>query len=214
MPNPSDSDGDDDDFVSRDEDPALAGFDSEYVKESYEVTPNTAAIAKDLAEFWLTSMQLVHAAATVAVIREVPGVRPNLGTEYFLEATAWLHQVLTVGATEWGAPVLPEYLRAGGLPPHVVVALRVLHRERWMTDHWYSRVLDGAPDLIKIVACASRIATLRAERPSATKYEWRALTYDTKHWLGPITFDMPPPWGTWLRAQLEELSAGARDGHE
>lgn len=196
-----------------DDDPALVGLDPDV--ESLTVTVEVVAVAEELANLWLSPTDLAHAAATVAVIREMPGIR-DTDTQQFLEGIGWLHAVLADGESEWGEKVSPEWLAKGGMPPQVILAVRMLTRERWRTPHGYARTLDGAPDLIKIVACASRIAKLREVRESATTYEWAGLVYDTTHWLAPITFDMPPPWGAWLRTRLEELSASreARTSHE
>lgn len=129
----------------------------------------------------------------VLVLRAMPGVRPSLGTQSFMEALAWV------------TGVDPNQL-TGHLPEHVLLGARLLRREKWMTLDGYYRTLDGAPELIRIVKACEGIAL-----PNPRDLRRR----EAKEYTAALTHGMGEPWGSWLRKCLlaeDEPSAAANDG--
>ncbi len=168
-------------------------------------TPEMVLLARELAMKWLTPVDRGRAEKTVEVLREMPGIRPNLSTEHFLEAVAWSADLLAKGTAD-GKKITPEMLEEAGLLKHVVHAIATLTKEKWMTEWWYARELLGAHDLVKLVACAKRIVKME-DAKALPESHWRTLATETERWFTPLTEDLPPPYGRWLKEKLEALTA-------
>jgi (p)ppGpp synthase/HD superfamily hydrolase len=143
-----------------------------------------------------------HPADVVALVKRVPGVRPNLGTQNYLEALAWLHDVLE------DTEVTEEGLRNEGIPEHVILGVKALTREEWMTTNFYYRNLDRSFELVKIVKVCDRIANLTEGKPLLPRSWWMKYTGETKHFVAPLTFEMGEPWRAWLLEQLKLAASG------
>lgn len=154
-----------------------------------ESTPLAAiAAAEAVAKAHLKNPELV--VETAKLLKVLPGVRPNTGTQYFLEATAWLAAVFkeVPGAT------------VEGVPEHVIYAAKKVAGEEWMTLNWYYRELDGENELVKIVKVAEHIVKLR----HAPKGHHRS---ETAGFVKALTLEMGEPWKTYLNEKLDEATA-------
>lgn len=176
------------------------------------MTPEVVEKARDLAMRWMPGTRFgsarpswKHPEDVVAVLRRLPGVRPELETQYLLEAMGWAHDLLEDGVTETGAKVTEETLRTEGLPEEVVVGVRLLSKEKWMTPAWYQRQVMGAPDLARIVKCADRIANLTEARTTFPPRRWENYVKETKAWILPMAHELGNPFGAWLALRLGEL---------
>ena len=147
----------------------------------------------------------MHPSDVVDVVRQVPGIRETLTTQPTLEAVAWGHDLLEDGITEAGAKVTEDVLRAEGVPDEVIVCMKLLSKEPWMTTPWYARQVMGAPDVVRIVKCADRIANLTEARTSFDPYRWTKYVAETLDWILPMAHDLGGVHGRWLAARLDEL---------
>ncbi len=148
-----------------------------------------------------------HPEDVANLVRSVPGVRPDLETQGYLEALAWTHDLLEDGVKEDGARVTEEDLLAEGLPPEVVVGVRLLSKEPWMTEAWYARQVTGAPVLVQIVKCCDRIANLTEGAPVFKDKRWSNYVRETEAWILPMALAMSPPYGAWLANELKKRIA-------
>jgi hypothetical protein len=152
------------------------------------------------------------AASVVEVLRQLPGIRPDLGTQHCLEAIAWLSCALAETA------LTEDDFRREGIPDHVVVGARALCRAPWMTTMFYYREIDRSFELVKIVKVCERIAMLRAGRPQDGRFApgkgygsrqwWMTNTHEAKHFDAALAIDMGEPWRSWLLAELAEAATG------
>ena len=151
-----------------------------------------------------------HASRVVELVRQVPGIR-DVATGLFLVALSWLHDVLEHGLTE-------QDLRTAGLPQHVVIGVRFLTREPWMTNDWYYRALDGAPELVKIVRVVDQVVHIREQISSGSKRSRGRCRHESEHYVIALIIDMGEPWRGWLlkqlRSSVQDLKiAGRRAKH-
>jgi (p)ppGpp synthase/HD superfamily hydrolase len=147
----------------------------------------------------------MHPQDVVEVVRQVPGIRDTLSTQPTLEAVAWGHDLLEDGVTESGAKVTEDVLRAEGVPDEVVVCIKLLSKEPWMTTPWYARQVMGAPDVVRIVKCADRIANLTEARGTFDDHRWAKYVAETREWILPMAHELGGLHGRWLATRLTEL---------
>ena len=171
-----------------------------------ETTPKVVQLAEKLAKTYMTGVRKgnprpawAHPEDVVALVKMVPGIRPDTGTQCFLEAVAWLHDVLE------DTTLTEESLHEAGIPDHVIMGVKMLTKASWMTPHFYFRGVDGAPELVKIVKLCDRLANLTEGKGVLPETWWRQYTYETKHFVVPMAEDMGEPWKTWLVSKLEAV---------
>ncbi len=161
-------------------------------------TLEIAAQAERFARRRLRPAVVVLAEQAHAVLREVPGLRSGPADQLFLESLAWLH--VAVDSAGLGEPAI----RTEGFPEHLIMGARLLRRAEWMTDHWYSRQIVGAPELVRIVFVAVELAGLLVTNCGADERQRRVVSTRADHWVIPIAEDLGAPWGPWLVARLRE----------
>lgn len=170
--------------------------------------------AKALAVRWLRGVRdgsdrpsWKHPEDIVELLRQLPGVRPDLETQTYLEAVAWGHDLLEDGVREDGGKVTYNDLVDAGLPYEVVVAIHLLSKEPWMTEAWYARQVTGAPDLVRIIKCCDRIANLTEGAPVFDARRWSNYVRETESWILPMAEGLANPYGPWLAKTLRERIA-------
>lgn len=136
----------------------------------------------------------------------MPGIRATLTTQATLEAVAWGHDLIEDGIDDTGADVTDDRLRAEGVPDEVVVCIKFLTKEPWMTEAFYARQVMNAPDVVRIVKCVDRIANLTEAQTSFKPDRLRRYVDETTRWILPMARDLGEPHGPWLVAKLEALT--------
>lgn len=129
---------------------------------------------------------------TLQVLRDMPGLRENLEDQTFLEDLATGLRAFETRQFEY------ENLQELGLPVPLRESLMLLLRPAWMSQwRYYLRLSDGF-EQPRIVVVADMIARVR----SATMTEKTHLQDEARECVFPLTGDMPPPWGDYLRFEL------------
>jgi hypothetical protein len=151
-----------------------------------------------------------HASKVVALLGMVPGVR-DVGTSLFLLVLGWLHDILEHDVTQ-------EDLKEAGIPPHVIVGIRLLNRKPRMTLDTHYRALDGAPELVKIVRVVDQVVHVREQTANGSKRSRGRCRQESEHYAVALIIDMGEPWRGWLlkrlRSSVQDLKiAGRRAKH-
>ena len=129
-----------------------------------------------------------HIPATLALFREMPGLREP-GTNEYYEAI--------IEAFLSGKSV--DELREAGCPEGAIGAAVLLRGQDWYTMSWRYRELDGSFDEVKIVHALWWLAC--HERPLSA-----GAKKSLKGWVAPLAWDLPNPFGLWLLGKCAELS--------
>lgn len=185
------------------------------------MSPEIVALVESLAKRWMLGTRdgsdrpsWKHPEDLVALLRQMPGIRATLTTQFTLEAVAWGHDLLEDGVTEDGSKVTEETLSKAGVPDEVIVCIRLLSKEPWMEPWmikpWYARQVMGAPDVVRIVKCVDRIANLTEARGTFKPQRWARYVAETNEWILPMAKELEGPHGAWLVSQLEVLVSGGQ----
>lgn len=173
-----------------------------------KTTPEIVVMAKKIAMTNMTGTRKgnprpawAHPEDVVGLVQSLPGLRPDMETQCFLEAVAWLHDILE------DTKITEVELKAAGIPDHVIMGVKALTKEEWMTREWYFRGLDGMPELVRIVKVCDRIANLTEGKGVLGASWWKRYTHETAHFIVPLTDDMGEPWRSWLLNKLAEVTA-------
>lgn len=123
----------------------------------------------------------------VEILRSMPGIRPALTAQNFMEALAWLLDL----------PEMPETkMRAEGIPEHLIAGVKMLtpHPKRESIWSYYLRV-DEMPEILKTVKVAERISAGGQQPRSGMRREL--------HWLvRPLTYRMPKVMQGYFQPKL------------
>lgn len=176
------------------------------IKKAIEMSPDVVVLAEKLAKKHMKGCRngsdrpaWKHPEDVAALVRKVPGIRdPN--TQAYLEAVAWLHDILE------DTEMTKEALLAAGIPRHVVLGVEALTKEDWMTTNWYYRKLDEGFELARIVKACDRICNLREGKPVFEARRWERYVRETREYVWPLTFEMGQPWAAWLAKELEKAA--------
>lgn len=120
----------------------------------------------------------------IELIRAMPGIRPNEHSQEWMESViGLLHSGNTSDYSE-----------------DVVMAVTLMRGEPWMTEFRKYLILDGSPDIVKILKGIELLVKLKRSAGN----DKRRCENEVKKWVLPLLSDLADPGATWIRKTLRE----------
>lgn len=113
------------------------------------------------------------------LLQEMPGIRPLDTTQEWMEAVLKsLHEGPSSG------------------DPSVQVAVNLIQGEPWMSKFRRYLNLNGAPEIVKLIAALNELATLQIESYNGKNH--------ANQWVLPLLEGMTDPGSQWVKKQLRD----------
>jgi len=169
--------------------------------------------AEEICKNWMSALRkgtkrtgYEHCADVVEVVRQLPGIRANVSTQFFMESLAWIHSVLEHGKKPDGKEVTKQDLLDAGISAETAFAIDYwLTAKRYTTRFliWYA--IEDSVENVKMVSCADRLASLREGISSYDDVRWTHLVGDTLKYYPSHLAGLGQPWGGWLEKEIHEI---------
>lgn len=149
----------------------------------------------------LSATARTHLARRIAVLRGLPGFRPDLRS--YVEQVAVAAALLASGTTETGDRIAVHDLRHADVRDDVAWGARAIADACPGGGLDVSAVAD-LPELLQIVVVTDVISQLEAGPRDVRS--WAAIVNLASSCLTDVVLDMSPPWGPSLARQIQRLA--------